>query len=139
MISISVHDSHPRDEAALVDDGLGEANAAAAPLEEVEDLSCFARTEAGAVVGGAVGRCWGECCELQRLWVAPTHRRQGIGGQLLTAFEGGAKRRGCRSLTVETFSFQAPDLYRTRGYQVEHERTGFPEGIVKYLMVKDIT
>ena len=139
MISVSVHDSHPREEATLVDLGLGEANEAAAPLEEVERLSCFARMDSGAVVGGAVGRWWGECCELQQLWVAPSHRRQGLGGRLLAAFEARAKQHGCCYLYLETFSFQSPQLYRSLGFQVENERKGFPQGIVKYLMVKDLS
>ena len=80
-LNISTHDSYP-EETALVDRGLGEANDAAAPLHEVRPLSCFARTETGLVVGGAVGRWWGQCCELQQLWVEPSYRRRGIGTQL---------------------------------------------------------
>ena len=58
--------------------------------------------------------------------------------QLLAAFERQAQSHGCESVFLETFSFQAPDLYRSVGYSVVHENTLFPHGIVKYLMVKVI-
>jgi ribosomal protein S18 acetylase RimI-like enzyme len=132
---ISAHDSHPP-EAALVDSGLDEANNAAAPLHEVRPLSCFARDASGQVVGGAVGRRWGRCCELQQLWVHASHRRQGVGRQLIHAFEARAQSHGCTSFYLETFSFQAPALYESLGYSVAYEHAVYPHGIVKYVMVK---
>ena len=134
--SITAHDSHPDEETALVDRGLGDANSVAAPLGEVQPLSCFARTASGEVIGGAVGRRWGECCELQQLWVEPTHRRRGVGAQLVRAFEARARSHGCSSFYLETFNFQAPGLYRALGYRVAFELNLYPHGFVKYLMVK---
>jgi GNAT superfamily N-acetyltransferase len=81
---VTAHDSYPP-ETALVDRGLGEAT--------------------GRVVGGAVGRWWGECCELQQLWVEPSYRRRGIGTQLIQAFEARAREHGCSTFYLETFSF----------------------------------
>jgi len=138
-IAISLHDELPAAEAGLVDTGLGDANEAAAPLHEVRALSAFARAPSGAVIGGAVGRTWGECCELQQLWVDPTQRRQGIGARLVREFEQRAQSRGCRTFYLETFSFQAPSLYRSLGYAVGHELHGFAPGIVKYLMVRRLS
>ena len=135
-ITFTLHDDVPAVEGELVDDGLGNSNAAAAPMHEVRALSAFARASSGDVIGGAVGRTWGECCELQQLWVDPAWRRQGIGASLVREFELGAKARGCRTFYLETFSFQAPSLYRSLGYEVGHELHGFAPGIVKYLMVR---
>ena len=137
-ITITLHDDVPAVEAEFVDDGLGDSNAAAAPMHEVRALSAFARASSGAVIGGAVGRTWGECCELQQLWVDPAQRRQGIGARLVREFERRALARGCRTFYLETFSFQAPSLYRSLGYLVAHELHGFAPGVVKYLMVRKV-
>jgi ribosomal protein S18 acetylase RimI-like enzyme len=137
-LAFSTHDCYPPEETAIVDSGLGESNDSAAPLHEVEPISCFARTEDGRVIGGAVGRSWGLCCELQQLWVAPSHRRRGVGAQLVKNFEAHAFRRGCKSFYLETFSFQAPSLYRSLGYEVKYERKGYPHGITKFHMVKHV-
>lgn len=136
MFSITAYDHCPAEESAIVDQGIGEANHAAAPLHEVQAISCFAKSPAGEVLGGAIGRGWGEVCELQQLWVAPSHRKQGIGTQLLETFEAQAMSRGCGHIHLETFSFQSPDFYEARGYQIEYVRTGFPHGIVKYHLAK---
>ncbi len=135
-LQITVHDDIPIDAGGLVDAGLDSSNLAAAPLHDVQPLSCFARIDAG-VIGGAVGRTWGACAELQQLWVAPTHRRRGLGADLVRAFEQRAAARGCRTFYLETFSFQAPALYAALGYVVRHELRGFAPGIVKYLMVRE--
>ena len=132
-----VLDAVPSEEAGIVDAGLGESNSAAAALHEVVPLSCFARAPEGRVVGGAIGRTWGLCCELQQLWVAPEHRRQGIGARLVREFEDRAVARGCHTFYLETFSFQAPALYRSLGYEVRCEIHGFAPGVVKYTMVRN--
>ena len=102
------HEDTPPADAAVVDAGLTAFNAAAAPLHEVQALSCFARTPTGEVLGGAVGRTWGLCCELQQLWVREDLRRQGVGARLLREFEQQACLRGCERVYLETFSFQVP-------------------------------
>ncbi|WP_425401139.1 GNAT family N-acetyltransferase [Aeoliella sp.] len=122
----------------MVDIGIGQANSAAAPLHEVQPICCFARTESGTILGGAVGRWWGTCCELQQLWVAPEVRREGIGRELLTSFERHAIAHGCVLLFLDTFSFQAPAFYEAHGYHVEFERLGYPDGIARYHLAKQL-
>lgn len=135
-VVVSVHDATPPEESACIDRGLGEANDAAAPLHEVRPLSCFARAASGAVVGGAIGRRWGTCCELQQLWVDPAWRRRGLATRLVEAFEAHGAVHGCTSFFLETFSFQAPALYASLGYRVACEHAVYPHGIVKFVMVK---
>ena len=134
--TVTTYDSHPPAETALVDSGLGDANDAAAPLHEVQPISCFARAASGELIGGVVGRWWGSCCELQQLWVEPSHRGKGIGTQLIGAFEAHARSRGCSSFYLETFSFQAPTLYQSLGYEVAYEHKMYPHGIAKFIMTK---
>lgn len=136
-LSIETHDGHPPEAAAVVDQGLGDFNDQAAPLHEVQRLSCFVRDDEGRVVGGALGRRWGRLCELQQLWVSDAHRGQGLGTRLVQAFERHAADRGCTSFYLETLSFQAPAFYEKLGYRVLLSREGYPHGIGKYHMGKD--
>lgn len=136
QLLITVHDESMRDDARVVDEGLGASNDAAAPLHEVQPLSCFARSADGAVLGGAVGRTWGACCELQQLWVDPVQRRAGMGTRLVRAFEERAAARGCTIFYLETFSFQARPFYERLGYEAKFEIHGFAPGIVKYTMLR---
>jgi GNAT superfamily N-acetyltransferase len=137
-LTYQTYDTAPSDEVRIVDNGLGEANRSAAPIDEVRPLTCLAHDEAGAVVGGAIGRTWGECCELQQLWVAATNREQGVGSGLVKRFEARAKERGCRTFYLYTFSFQAPAFYKALGYLPAYEIRGFPAGISKFLMVRTV-
>lgn len=133
---LSVHDDVPPEDGRVVDQGLDNSNAAAAPLHEVRPLSCFARLEDGAVVGGAIGRTWGRCCELQRLWVHPAHRHLGMGTRLVRQFEEAAAARGCSTFYLDTFSFQARPFYERLGYEARLEIGGFAPGVIKYIMVR---
>ena len=133
---IEVSDEPPRDAARAVDEGLEAHNQAAAPLRDVRPLAAFARLPDGTLVGGAVGRTWGSCCELLQLWVDAAYRGRRIATQLVQAFEARAAARGCRIYYLTTLSFQAPGLYQRLGYDVLAQIDGYPEGIVKYLMHK---
>ena len=80
----------------------------------------------------------GVLCELQQLWVEPTHRRRGLGTQLVQSFETHARKRRCTSFYLETFNFQAPELYQALGYAVAFEDCVYPHGVIKYVMVKHV-
>ena len=137
-LKFDVHDSPSAEDARVVDTGLGDANKLAAPIDGVKPLACFARSETGTVIGGVVGRTWGECCELQQLWVAREHRLRGIGSRLVRMFEARGRERGCRTFYLDTFSFQALLFYQSLGYRAAYEIRGFPDGIVKYLMMRNV-
>lgn len=138
VLEYQAHDDPPARDLAVVDAGLHAANQAAAPLAEVRALACFAYAPGGTPIAGAVGRTWGECCELQQLWVTPELRRRGVAASLLKQFEVKAIGRGCRFFYLETFSFQAPDFYRRQGYRSVLQLDGFSAGISKHLMVKRV-
>jgi GNAT superfamily N-acetyltransferase len=134
-LTFTTHDESIPD-ASRIDAGLDAFNLQAAPLDGVAPIVCIARTASGEVAGGAVARTWGVCAELQQLWVAEEHRRQGVGRQLVRLYESRARARGCTTFYLTTFSFQAPSLYVALGYRCVLELDGFPDCIVKYVMLR---
>lgn len=125
-------------EAALVDSGLDQFNHQAADLAAVRRFACFVRSDAGDLIGGAIARHWGRCCEVQQIWVAEQYRSIGIGRRLLERVEEQALREDCQLIYLETFSFQAPEFYRALGYDVVCEFSGFPDDIRKFILQKAI-
>ena len=69
-----------------------EASAAMGLGDEVE-LAIFVR-DGDEVVAGISGWTWGDCCELQSLWVSPSLRGNWLGPQLLAAAESRGGRPG---------------------------------------------
>ena len=137
MLTYSDSDDPPEASVHVVDSGLERHNYAVAPLSDVRPLASFASDAKGQVVGGAVGRTWGRCCELLQLWVEPSYRTRGIASRLLRQFEQRAASRGCDAFYLTTLSFQAPEFYRKRGYASIAGISGYPEGITKHLMYKE--
>jgi len=137
-IAYADFDEPPAAFAQAVDDGLDRYNQQAAPLADVRPLGTFASDSQGRTIGGAVGRTWGRCCELQQLWVEPGHRRSGIASRLLRQFEARAGGRGCNVFYLTTLSFQAPGFYQKHGYATLGEIRGYPNEIAKYLMHKEM-
>jgi GNAT superfamily N-acetyltransferase len=138
-VRFSLHDDTlPPDAAALVDQGIGDFNDRAAPLHEVRALGCFVHTGDDTVLGGAVGRTWGACAELEQLWLPPEHRGTGLGSELLRRFEARAAERGCTLIYLVTYSFQAPEFYKRHGYAAVHGVAGYGHGIVRWHMEKQL-
>jgi GNAT superfamily N-acetyltransferase len=92
------------------------------------DLAIFVRDAAGTVVAGISGWTWGDCCELQSLWVAPSLRGRGLATRLLAAAEAEAARRGCTQTVHFTYDFQARTLYEHNGYELVGRVEDFPTG-----------
>ena len=103
-----------------------EASAAMELGDEV-DLAIFVR-DAGKVVAGISGWTWGDCCELQNLWVDPSQRGRWLGARLLAAAETEAQARGCRQTVHFTYGFQARALYEKNGYELVGCVEDFPTG-----------
>jgi ribosomal protein S18 acetylase RimI-like enzyme len=138
VLDFSSFDTPPEASVLAIDSGLEQYNLSVAPLADVKRLASFATDSSGHVVGGALGRTWGRCCELLQLWVEPSRRSAGVGSRLLREFEEHAARRGCDVFYLTTLSFQAPNFYRKHGYGSLAEISGYPDGISKYLMHKTV-
>ena len=100
---------------------------AAMQLGDEAELAIFVR-EDGEIVAGLSGWTWGDCCELQSLWVHPDHRGRRFGSQLLAAAEEAAAARGCTQTVHFTYDFQARRLYERAGYELVGRVPDFPTG-----------
>ena len=115
-LDVELLEAHIRSDASTVM-GLG---------DEVE-LAIFVR-DAGTIVAGISGWTWGDCCELQSLWVAPHRRGQGLATRLIAAAEAEAATRGCSQTVHFTYAFQAQGLYERNGYELVGRVQAFPSG-----------
>jgi GNAT superfamily N-acetyltransferase len=100
---------------------------AAMGLGDEADLAIFVR-DAGTVVAGISGWTWGDCCELQSLWVEPSLRGRGLATRLIAAAEAAAAARGCSQTVHFTYGFQARALYERNGYELVGCVEDFPSG-----------
>jgi GNAT superfamily N-acetyltransferase len=103
-----------------------QASAAMGLGDEVE-LAIFVR-DGGRIVAGVSGWTWGDCCELQSLWVEPGLGGRWLGSRLLAAAEAEAAARGCTQTVHFSWAFQARPLYERAGYEVIGRVADFPSG-----------
>lgn len=138
MIQFEITNTPDEADLKVVDNGLDQYNESHCDFSGVVPLACFARNAAGEVVGGVWARTWGAGCEIRWLWVEETDRLSGLGRKLMENAESEARARGCTLFYLETFSFQARGFYEKLGYKVAVAFTGFPDGVEKYVMQKEI-
>ena len=120
------NDPAPRDLEFLETQIRREASTAMGLGEEAE-LAIFVR-DADRIVAGISGWTWGDCCELQSLWVEPSLRGRWLGTRLLAAAEAEAAARGCSQTVHFTYAFQAGRFYERSGYELVGKIEGFPLG-----------
>jgi GNAT superfamily N-acetyltransferase len=113
---------------AFLDDRIYEFNVDATGIADGRWLGVLVRDAAGELVAGLSGTTWGACCKVRDVWVRADLRGQGMGTRLLDAAEAEARRRGCRQVVLSSHSFQAPDFYRKRGFEVFAEVEDDPIG-----------
>lgn len=80
-------------------------------------IGIFLEDENKRKLAGLTGETFGNWLCIQFLFVSEQLRGQGIGSKLLKNAEAEARKRGCKYAFVDTFSFQAPEFYKSHGYQ----------------------
>lgn len=87
----------------------------------VNDQLFFVATEGSAVVGTVMAGYDGHRGWLYSVAVAPTHRRQGIGTQLITHAERALAAKGCMKINLQIVAGneRVSEFYAALGYTVE--------------------
>jgi ribosomal protein S18 acetylase RimI-like enzyme len=123
---------------AIVRDGVILNNVALTGLVEYYPLCILLRNNYQEIMGGIIGEIWAKSAYISYLWVSVSIRGQGHGSALLKAAESIATERSCSTVQLETFSFQSPDFYKKRGYEVMAVLSNLPLGYDKYFMMKTL-
>lgn len=90
------------------------------------------------VVAGITGWTWATVSEITLFWVREDSRKKGFGKKLLKAAEDEILRRGCNTILLRSYSFQAPDFYVKNGYTVHSVIDNFPPGQSLYNLTKSL-
>jgi len=114
---------------ALNDDTVGRSN-----RREIAVLVHDPRTRRlVAGMHGVTGFGW---MFVDNLWVDEPLRRAGWGTRIMDAAEAEAARRGCHSVWLDTFSWQARGFYEKRGYRVVATLPDYPRPHQRLVLVK---
>jgi GNAT superfamily N-acetyltransferase len=127
------HDIGPL-EIEQLEERLYEHNVAATGHADGRGLGFEALDGDGRQIAAVAGHTWGGVAELAQVWVDPAHRGRGLGRALVEAAIAEARARGCRSVFLMTYDFQAPGLYAALGFERVVEVEGWPLGHTHILM-----
>lgn len=123
----------------LLEDRIYEYNSAEMDINDGRLFSKIIRDGDNEIIAGIAGWTWAGICEITQLWVDKKIRGRGIGRMLLKEAEVEAKSKGCRTILVRSYSFQAPHFYEKHGYTAEHIINEFPGGHSYHILTKEIT
>ena len=138
-IAETIVDAEPTpSEVQYLEDRIYEFNSSATGITDGKWLAIFVRDEEQRIVAGICGNTWGGCAEIRQFWVDEPQRKQGLGTRLLEAAETEARLRGCRQILLMTFSFQAPEFYARRGFEVIAVVDDHPHGHKNMLLRKHL-
>lgn len=126
------------DTRAWMDDAWAAQNEAEQKRWHEQPVALTARRE-DRVVGAATGWTNEGVAHLAELLVDRTSRGQGVGTQLLAAFEDVARRRACARLSLRTdLDTRAHAFYERRGWKTEAVFEGWIDGVTTVQMRKDL-
>lgn len=90
------------------------------------------------VIGGILSEVYWNVLYVEILWVKEGYRNKGYATALLTDVENTAQEMNCKVSHLDTFDFQAKDLYEKLGYTVFGILEDCPEGHNRYYMSKKL-
>ena len=123
---------------SLLEDKLYAYNMQQVQQRDGQLFSRVINSEEELIIAGIAGWTWAGICEITQLWVDAAVRGQGLAKILLDAAEKEADSRGCHTILVRSFSFQAPRFYQKHGYITAHMIKDFPVGHVYYILIKKL-
>jgi len=133
---ISVEVDPTRELTRVLFDALSLSNIERTNDGQIAHICVIARDSAGELVGGTYGEVYWGWLHVLVLWVNPTQRRRGLGGQLLARAEAEALSKGCRAVWLDTFTFQGQHFYLRAGYEIFGTLEQYPDGHSRHFLRK---
>ncbi|MCZ6640840.1 MAG: GNAT family N-acetyltransferase [Gammaproteobacteria bacterium] len=128
-----------RETIRVIHRGLSQYNARKRPDPSAAPLTLAIHDQQNQVIGGLLGRTAYGWLRIDAVWVHETFRGLGYGSSLLEQAEQIAMDRGCHSIHLDTYGFQAPDFYKTHGYEIFGELPRYPDEDDHYYFKKSLT
>jgi len=140
IVNIQIHDATKEDRAYICDQ-IDIYNNSQVRFKQEPPYSHIRRCirDGDEVVGGILTHiyCW-NILSIDILWVKTEHRNKGYATALLKDAEEKAREMDCKLSHLDTFDFQAKDLYEKLGYTVFGILEDCPEGHRRYYMSKKL-
>ncbi|QQX78630.1 GNAT family N-acetyltransferase [Shewanella sp. KX20019] len=119
MYQIERKDKLSLQEQNVIWDGIEAFSQTKVPATGRQELAFVLRDNEGQLLGGVIGNyensgwLW-----IDSLWVSADLRGQGYGIRLLDKIEAEARLNGCEHSHLTSFSYQAVEFYKRKGYRV---------------------
>jgi ribosomal protein S18 acetylase RimI-like enzyme len=127
----------PEEESVLIEGIIAEASKAK-KIKKITPFAFFIKDPNRKILGGIKGTSYYGCLYIDSLWVDPTFRTKGWGGELMHAAENLGRKRNCSFISLTTMDWEALDFYKNLGYDVEFVREGFEKNSKMYLLRKNL-
>ncbi len=127
------------EEADYIGERLSTFNRESAPpsMKKIKiDVDLALRNDSGKVVGGLIGKIYRSCLFVDTLWIEETARGYGYGKTLMIEAEKLARAQDCIFIHLDTFSFQAPEFYKSLGFEVFGLLDEYPGELKRFYMKK---
>jgi GNAT superfamily N-acetyltransferase len=129
---------HQAEAIQFLDDKIYEFNAAAINKYDGNLFTRIIRDQNNDIIAGISGWTWAMVSEITLLWVKEEYRNNGLGKILLKAAEEEIIKKGCTTILLRSYSFQAPLFYEKNGYKTVYILDDFPNGYKHYNLIKRI-
>ena len=101
-------------------------------------LGVFYEDKSGRKLAGLTGETFGNWLCINYLFVDDNLRKQGIGTKIVLSAEDEARKRNCKYVFVDTFSFQAPKFYEKLGYKEVFSLNEYPYTEKRHYYIKKL-
>jgi len=130
---------HQAEVIQFLDDKVYEYNSSTINKYEGALFTKIIRDQNSNIIAGISGWTWALVSEITLLWVKEENIKNGLRKMLLKATEDEIIKKGCTTIVLRSYSFQAPLFYEKNGYKTLYILDDFPNGYKHYNLVKRIT